>query len=316
MNKLISISDIWENIFLPLLEPKIHRISELRSVCRQFSKLFKPLNILHIRVTDELSLQDAYTKICIYIEYLEDISVTNNTSVHDLNYKSLIPEIWLGDGIYINEVESIKYPITIRGMGNKRTIIDGGLNFKINSEISSQVYDLNITNEKGVGIHNYRQSEIVISSCYISNCIYGIQMSEGKITMKNSKIFNNKNGINLWGKNTGFNFSEIEVCNNVCGIIIGRLNEPNETIIRNLICHHNSEIGIGVGGYMSNTSVILSGDKTDIYSNNSTKHKYGSGVEITYNGTIEFVGLDKSVSHDNNTNWLNRWCSSSNIMFI
>ena len=313
MQKLIAINDIWEHVFIPLLEPRLHRISELRSICQYFFKLFQPLNILHIRVTDKISFQDAYTKICKYIEYIKG-SVKKNT-LHTLNYKSLIPEIWLGEGIYINKVESIEYPITIRGMGNQRTIIDGGLHFKMYSDISSHVYDLSVTNQKDIGIHNSRHSEVVISSCYISNCITGIKMHEGKITMKNSKIFNNETGIHLWGQNTAFNFSEIEVYTNVCGIMMGCLHYPNETIIRNMVCHHNYERGICVGGATSNTSVIIVGNKTNIYNNNSINHKYGSGVEITYNGKIEFVGLDKSVSHDNNVNWSNRWCPPSNFTF-
>ena len=111
MNRLFYYKDICTYHIFPFLGPKLFQLHELRSVSRHWSSLIISPNRLYIRVSPDSypNLSNAYDIICNLIDSKDDID---------------IPEIWLEEGTHLNTIPVINYPIIIRGIGRKESIIN------------------------------------------------------------------------------------------------------------------------------------------------------------------------------------------------
>ena len=329
---IYNFDNIWRYKIIPYLQPRLYNIYELKSVSKRFNELI--LGCKHkskyIKVPS-----DKFPTLNTAYHYIDNLM-----STYCLKNNINPPEIWLDIGVFDNIMDTIRFPIVIRGMGMNNTILKHGLKFDIsdNSYIENRFKNCKMPNLKiiidNLSINNIEKSNnyndqfhgisgnsekfINILSCKIEKCNgSGIHGNNIKVNIKNSIICNNKNdGVHIWHYSILL-ADNLEIFNCVSGILIGNIKSKENSKLNDIYIHNNHSSGLSIGGWDSGPDIIVTGNKTDIsYNNLIVKHKYVYGVSTDYSGKLIFKGLDKNISHDNYNDQNINSRHNSEVIFI
>ena len=132
MNKIL-IFDLWRTFLIPMIQPKLKVLSELRSVSKSFKELIPKSTSTYLDVPsmEYPNLESAYQKI---------------KSILDRN--QMPPSVFLDSGEYT--IGQITNPMVIIGRDKNTTTITNGIHFELLEDFvgnySATIENLTITN--------------------------------------------------------------------------------------------------------------------------------------------------------------------------